>query len=96
MRSQANMTWNKMPHHHIKKLIFFSESWSRGIFFSWHGMKNLHVVNLFFSLRFCQKQILTSFIMTYMFIVGIYTRCINAHIHQGLNLRPHGSTISIS
>jgi hypothetical protein len=32
-----------------------------------------------------------SFAMMYMFIHYIYTKYINAHIHQGLNLRPHAS-----
>jgi hypothetical protein len=47
MRSQANMTWNKMPHHHIKISFFSPNHGVMDYFSSWHGMKNLHVVNLF-------------------------------------------------
>ncbi len=44
---------------------------------------------LFFS--FVNKFFLTPFAIMYTFVHFIYTKYINACIHQGLNPRPHGS-----
>ncbi len=46
MRSQVNMTWNKMSHH---RTIFFSSDHGVTYFsFSWHAMTKLHAMNLLF------------------------------------------------
>jgi hypothetical protein len=42
-------------------------------------------------LNFVKKKVLTPFAMMYMFINTIFTKYINAHIHQELNPRPHGN-----
>jgi hypothetical protein len=57
----------------------------------WHAMTKLHVVNFFFLFFF--KKISMSFTMMYMFVDCIHTKYIDAHIHQVLNLRPHGGTL---
>jgi hypothetical protein len=59
------------------------------IFFMAHCDKITRHEFLFIYFRFCQKQILTPFTMMYMFVHYIYTRYIDAHIHEGLNLRPY-------
>jgi len=64
------------------------ESWIA--FFSWHAMTKLHAMKK----NYLKKKdlILTPFAMMYMFLNYICMKHINAHIHQGLNLRTHGST----
>jgi len=91
------MMWNKMSRHHIifhfffnfVLFCFFLDCGIMNFCFSWHAKTKLHAVNFF---RFKKKNFLTSFTMMYMFIHCIYTKYINAHIHQVLNLRPHGGT----
>ncbi len=57
--------------------------------FSQHIVTKLHAVNYILKTQFCQFVFLISFTMMHMFVHCIYTRYIDAHIHQGLNLRPH-------
>jgi len=61
--------------------------------FTQHAMTKLHAMNLFnnFFSNFVKNN-LTSFTMTYMFVHCSYMKYIDAHIHQGLNLKPHAST----
>ncbi len=90
MRSQVNMMWNKMPYHHtnVSNFIYiFFKSSNHGFFFFFmthHGITCREFFNYFFF------PILTSFSMMYMFVYCIYMRYIDAHIHQGLSLRPRG------
>jgi len=64
-----------------------------------HAMTKLHVVkknlSLFF-VDFVNKKMWILFAMMYMFVYYICTRYINAHTHQGLNQRPHGSTLGLN
>ncbi len=91
MRSQVNMTWNDMPHHHIPKK-------------SNHGVMNYIFVmaccdkitcrekNLsFYFSDFVNKKGLIPFTLMFIFVNYVCTRYVNAHIHQGLNPRPHGN-----
>jgi hypothetical protein len=70
MKSQVNMTWNNMPHHHIT-FFFISPPrlWNHGLHFC-HGMswqiymswkKNLRLVFFLFSFNFVDKKVLTPF-----------------------------------
>jgi hypothetical protein len=83
MKSQINMTWNNVPHHHI---IFFNlffhfifRSWSHEFnFFTTHYDKiTCHERNLKLFLLVLSKALLMSFAMMDMFIHRIYTRYIN-------------------
>jgi hypothetical protein len=72
------------------------------VFFSWLVMTKIHAMKQLFK-KFCQHKVLAPFTTTIctclyttfvhdasMYIHIIY---INAHIHQGLNLKPHGDAL---
>jgi len=45
MKSQGNMMWIDMPHHHVTHLkLFFKKIRSRIVNFSWHNMTKIHAM----------------------------------------------------
>ncbi len=64
MKSQINMMWHNVPHHHIKKnQFFFFRLWNHGLQIC-RALTNLHDMkkNLsFFSFDFVDKNVLTPF-----------------------------------
>jgi hypothetical protein len=44
MRSQVNMTWNNMPHHHTNLFYFFQIMESQIAFSSQHVVTKLHAI----------------------------------------------------
>jgi hypothetical protein len=85
MRSQINMIWNKMPHHHTifsKKKIdfffFFMIMESRILFFSWHVMTKLHAMILIFN--FVKKHF--DIIHDDVHVCRLHLYEINTHTHS--------------
>jgi hypothetical protein len=52
-----------------------------------HAMQNFKLKNIYISFDFD-----TIHHDAHMFVNCIYTKYIHAHIHEGLNSRPHGNT----
>jgi hypothetical protein len=90
-------------HHVIIQLFFW---FGLVLFFLDHGVmdcifvmichdkitcREIVLISFYFIFGFVNKFFLTPFAIMYMFVHFIYTKHINACIHQGLNPRPHGS-----
>ncbi len=105
MRSQSNMTWIDMPHHHITHLKlfwhFFLGSWI--VNFSQHlrqkymprfNINNIIILgfkNIYFE-DIQHHHIVSCIIFIHDKSMYIHITYINTHIYQGLNLRLHGNT----
>jgi len=86
--------WNNAPHHHTKKIVFYFFTFLRdhGImncifFMACHGIYIYNPPILSTKRFWCLHHDVTC----YTFVNYICTKYVNAHVHQGLNPRPHGS-----